>query len=135
MRRRETLAYIRTEPTVRLAILMIVLLTLLAVPIASLLPAIADQIDDDAHALGVLTAFYAVGGSLVALVLRRIREEYPKVRLVDPVLVVCGASLVVIGCSATNWAGPAGCSAWSASSSRSASAWRSPGPCCHRSSS
>ncbi len=97
VRRRETVAYIRTEPTVRLAILMIVLLTLLAVPIASLLPAIADQIDDDAHALGVLTAFYAVGGSLVALVLRRIHEEYPKVRLVGPVLVVCGASLVVIG--------------------------------------
>lgn len=97
VRRRETVAYIRTEPTVRLAILMIVLLTLLAVPIASLLPAIADQIDDGAHALGVVTAFYAVGGSLVALVLRRIREEYPKVRLVGPVVVLCGGSLVIIG--------------------------------------
>ncbi len=106
VRRRETLAYIRTEPTVRLAILMIVLLTLLAVPIASLLPAIADQIDDDAHALGVLTAFYAVGGSLVALVLRRIREEYPKVRLVGPVLLVCGASLMVIGLLGDELGGP-----------------------------
>lgn len=94
---RETIAYVRTEPTVLTAIIMISILTLLAVPIGSLLPAVADQIDDEAHVLGLLTAFYAIGGSLVALVLRRVHEEYPKLHLIAPVVAACGGALIVIG--------------------------------------
>src|SRR5262249_36424065 len=61
-RLRDTLAYAWRQPSVRLAIELVTALTLLAVPIASLLPAVAGELSAEAHVLGLVTAFYGIGG-------------------------------------------------------------------------
>lgn len=96
-RRRDVLAYVRRQPKVRKAIRTVAALTLLAVPIASLLPKIADELGEGAHVLGLITAFYSLGGSLVAAVLRRLTSKYDPSTLIDPMVLVCAASLLVIG--------------------------------------
>ena len=98
-RLRDSLSYARHEQAVRLSIGLVGVLTFLAVPIASLLPALADELSDSAHILGIVTAFYGLGGSLVALVLRELtRNSKPSaVRLVVPAILACGLSLVIIG--------------------------------------
>ena len=72
------------------------MLSLLAVPVAQLLPAIATEFGSEAHYLGFLTAFYSLGASLVAWALHRIRHDYPKLRLVDQTTVACGMSLIAV---------------------------------------
>jgi predicted MFS family arabinose efflux permease len=98
-RLRDSLSYARHQQAVRLSIGLVGVLTFLAVPIASLLPALADELSDSAHILGIVTAFYGLGGSLVALVLRRLTKDSKAsaVRLVVPAILACGLSLVVIG--------------------------------------
>ncbi len=92
-----TVRYARTQPPVRLAMVVIAVLTLLAVPIASLLPAVADELGEGAHVLGLVTAFYSLGGGLVAAVLHRLAKGRPRLRLLTPAIFSCGLSLVIIG--------------------------------------
>ena len=94
---RGTIAYARSQPEVRQAILLVVLITLLAVPISSLLPAVADELGSEGHVLGVLVAFYSLGGSLVAAALTRLTKRYDERRLVSPAVMTCALSLLVIG--------------------------------------
>jgi MFS family permease len=98
-RLRDSLSYARHQQAVRLSISTVGVLTFLAVPIASLLPALADELSDSAHILGIVTAFYGLGGSLVALVLRELTHgsRSSAVRLVVPAILACGVSLVIIG--------------------------------------
>ena len=83
---------------VLLSLRLVVILTLLAVPIAKLLPAVADEFGNEAHNLGVLTAFYSLGGGLVRGGPASGHEAPLKVRagLTHEVL-ACGVSLVIIG--------------------------------------
>lgn len=104
---RATLAYARRQPVVRLAIRLVTVVTLLAVPIAQLLPPIADELGSEAHALGLLTAFYGLGGTLVAVVLRRLGADYPRNRMVNGAVLGCGVALVVIGLSGEVFGTPA----------------------------
>ena len=97
VRLRDALHYARHEPPVLLSLRLVVILTLLAVPIAKLLPAVADEFGNEAHNLGVLTAFYSLGGSLVAAVLHRFPKHRAKSQLVAPAVMACGVSLVIIG--------------------------------------
>lgn len=94
---RSIVAYAGQQPQVRLAMVVVAMVTLLAVPIASLLPAVADGISDGAHALGLVTAFYSLGGSLVAVVLHRLSKGRSRVRLLLPALLACGLSLTIVG--------------------------------------
>ena len=96
-RLRDALRYARHEPTLRLSIRLVIILTVLAVPIANLLPAVAAEMGNEAHYLGLLTAFYGLGGSLVAAVLYRMTKHRAKAQLVSPALLACGVSLVIIG--------------------------------------
>jgi MFS family permease len=98
-RLRDSLSYARHQQAVRLSIGLVGVLTFLAVPIASLLPALADELSDSAHILGIVTAFYGLGGSLVALVLRKLTKNSRSsaVRFVVPALLACGLSLVIVG--------------------------------------
>jgi MFS family permease len=98
-RLRDTIAYAWRQPPVRVAIELVTVLTLLAVPIASLLPAVAAELSERAHVLGLVTAFYGLGGSLVALVLHQLtkRSKRATARLIVPAVFGCGLSLVVIG--------------------------------------
>jgi MFS family permease len=93
---RQTIAYARATPALRSTITLIAVLSLLAVPVAQLLPAIATEFGSEAHYLGFLTAFYSLGASLVAWALHRIRHDYPKLRLVDQTTVACGMSLIAV---------------------------------------
>jgi MFS family permease len=93
----DALTFARRQPMVRDAIEIVIVLTLLAVPIASLLPAIADEFGDEAHHLGLLTAFYSIGGSLVAAVLTRLSKRFDTSVLTAPAVLTCGLSLAVIG--------------------------------------
>ena len=97
VRLRDALQYARKEPAVRLALRLVIILTLLAVPIAKLLPAVADELGGEAHNLGILTAFYSLGGSLVAILLHRLTKHRSKSALVAPAVLACGVSLVIIG--------------------------------------
>jgi MFS family permease len=97
VRLRDALQYARREPAVRLSLRLVVILTLLAVPIAKLLPAVADELGGEAHNLGILTAFYSLGGSLVAVLLHRLTKHRSKSALVAPAVLACGVSLVIIG--------------------------------------
>ena len=97
VRLRDALRYARQEPAVLLSLRLVVILTLLAVPIAKMLPAVADEFGNEAHNLGVLTAFYSLGGSLVAAVLHRVTKHRAKSQLVAPAVMACGVSLVIIG--------------------------------------
>jgi MFS family permease len=97
VRLRDALQYARREPAVLLSLRLVIILTLLAVPIAKLLPAVADELGGEAHNLGILTAFYSLGGSLVAAVLHRLTKHRSKSALVAPAVLACGISLLIIG--------------------------------------
>jgi MFS family permease len=106
-RLRDSLTYARHQDTVRLSIIVVGVLTFLAVPIASLLPAVANELSDSAHLLGIVTAFYGLGGSVVALVLHKLTKgARSPARLVTPALLACGVSLVVVGILGGGLGGP-----------------------------
>ena len=92
-----TVRYARTQPPVRLAMAVIAVITLLGVPIASLLPAVADELGEGAHVLGLVTAFYSLGGGLVAAVLHRLAKNRPRLRLLTPAIFACALSMLIIG--------------------------------------
>jgi predicted MFS family arabinose efflux permease len=93
----DALRYARKEPAVLLSLRLVIILTLLAVPIAKMLPAVADELGGEAHNLGILTAFYSLGGALVAAVLHRMTKHRSKSALVAPAVLACGISLLIIG--------------------------------------
>ncbi|MGI9031646.1 MAG: MFS transporter, partial [Ilumatobacteraceae bacterium] len=94
---RDALSYVWSQHRLRVAIRLGVVLTLIAAPIATLLPAIAEELGSEAHVLGLLTAFYSLGGSLVAVVLTILSRRVDRSRLVRPAVLSCATSLLLIG--------------------------------------
>jgi MFS family permease len=62
-----------------------------------LLPAVADELGEGAHVLGLVTAFYSLGGGLVAAVLHRLAKGRPRLRLLMPAIFGCAFSMLIIG--------------------------------------
>jgi MFS family permease len=96
---RRALRVIRTDPKLRLGFRSLIAVSLLAAPLFKLLPAIAEQVDDGAHILGLLTAMVSLGGMAVAGAMVRLRRRYGRGLVVMMGMLVAATAMIALGIS------------------------------------
>lgn len=94
---RDTITFVRQVPQLRRGMIRIAVLSLLAAPLAQLLPEIASLVDSKPHTLGYLTAVFALGSTGVAVLVRRIKDRASSRTIVELDLLVTSVLLTAFG--------------------------------------
>jgi MFS family permease len=94
---RRGLVAIGDTPSLRRGFRNLVAVSLLAAPLLQLLPALASEIDDGAHTLGLLTGLVALGGTAVTWAMARLRRRHDRRTIVTAGLALTGVALLGLG--------------------------------------